>query len=53
MDWGHAIVVISRGAMRVDNDHFSNASLAALWALLGKKKKPKRTLLLVIALALK
>ena len=52
MDWGHAIVVISRGAMRVDNDHFSNASLAALWALLGKKK-PKGTLLLVIALALK
>ena len=37
MDWGHAIVVISRGAMRVDNDHFSNASLAALWALRGKK----------------
>ena len=53
MDWGHAIVVISRGAMRVDNDHFSNASLAALWALRGKKNLSKGTLLFVIALALK
>lgn len=32
MDLGHAIVVISWGAMRVDNDHFSNASLLRLQA---------------------
>ena len=51
MDLGHAIVVISWGAMRVDNDHFSNAllrlQLSSRFAL--QKTAEKGTILLVIA----